>query len=215
MQVDDVSVIPVRERPSAPWWKLFFGTLWTLSFSLCLFALRPWARRYGYMILVTLALIMIGITLPGKFLDTSIEKSFRTAKNLIPKHVTPAPPAQTVKAKPEPSVAPKPAKPKDEPTFALSGTVVEQAHVIGHFTLFSLLAFLSALSWVSAPPSARRVAAVFAGLIFFAAATEVLQFIPADRSAGLSDLRTDVVGMVGAIVAVFALRSIQHLIARD
>jgi VanZ family protein len=120
-----------------------------------------------------------------------------------------------VKAKPEPSAAPKPTKPKDEPTFALSGTVVEQAHVIGHFTLFSLLAFLAALSWVSAPPSARRVAAVFAGLIFFAAATEVLQFIPADRSAGLSDLRTDVVGMVGAVVAVFALRSIQHLIARD
>ncbi len=215
MQIDDVSVIPVRERSSAPWWKLFFGTLWIISFGLCLFALRPWARRYGYMILVTLALIMIGITLPGKFLDTSIEKSFHTAKGLRPKHVTPAPPDQPVKAKPEPSVAPKPAKPKDEPAFDLSGLVVEQAHVIGHFTLFSLLAFLSALSWVSAPPSLRRVAAVSAGLIFFAAATEVLQFIPADRSAGLSDLRTDVVGMVGAIVAVFALRSIQHLITRD
>jgi VanZ family protein len=115
----------------------------------------------------------------------------------------------------EPAAAPKPAKPKDEPTFALSGTVVEQAHIVGHFALFSLLAFLSALSWISAPPSLRRVAAVSAGLIFFAAASEVLQFIPADRSAGLSDLRIDVIGMVGAIVAVFVLRSIQRLIIRD
>jgi VanZ family protein len=215
MQIDDVSVIPVRERPSAPWWKLFFGTLWTISFSLCLLALRPWARRYGYMILVTLTLIMIGVILPGKPLDDSIEKSFHTAKGLFPKHVTPAPPAQTVKAVMEPAAAPKPAKPKDEPTFALSGTVVEQAHIVGHFALFSLLAFLSALSWISAPPSLRRVAAVSAGLIFFAAASEVLQFIPADRSAGLSDLRIDVIGMVGAIVAVFVLRSIQRLIIRD
>ncbi|NOU36712.1 MAG: hypothetical protein HOO88_08075 [Kiritimatiellaceae bacterium] len=214
MQIDDVSVIPVRERSSAPWWKLFFGTLWTISFGICLVALRPWARRCGYMILVTLTLILAGIILPGKLLDDSIEKSFHTAKNLIPKRVMPAPSAQTVKATPEPSVAPKPAAPKDEPTFALSGTVVEQSHIIGHFALFSLLAFLSALSWVPAP-SLKRIGIVSAGLAFFAAATEVLQFIPADRSAGLSDLRVDIIGMAGAVILVFLRRSLQRLISRN
>ena len=51
MHADDVSVIPVRARPSAPWWKLFFGTLWTAAFGFCLSALRPWTRRYGFMIM--------------------------------------------------------------------------------------------------------------------------------------------------------------------
>ncbi len=209
MRADDISVIPVRERPDAPWWRLFFGTLWTTAFGLCLFALRPWNRRYGFLLMITLALIMIGIILPGKFLDDSIERSIHTAENLLPKTVVtaPAPMGQLEKKTPAQSAAPKPVMPK------ASG--VERTHAIGHFALFSLLAFLSALSWVSAPYSLRRAVEVFAGLVFFAAATEVLQFIPPDRSAGLSDLSIDVVGMAGAVVLILLLRGIQRLISRD
>jgi len=209
MRIDDVSVIPVQERPDAPWWKLFFGTLWTIAFGLCLFALRPWTRRYGLLIMLTLALIMAGIVLPGTLLDDNIEKSIHAAQSLRPETVAPAPasPGQPVKEIPAQSNAPKPVMPKE------SG--VEQTHIIGHFTLFSLLAFLSALSWIAAPYSMRRALAVSAGLAFFAAATEVLQFIPPDRSARLSDLRIDVVGMAGAVVVVLLLRGIQRLINRD
>jgi len=215
MEMDDASVIPVRERSDAPWWRLFFGTLWTIAFGLCLFALRPWARRYGFLIMMTLALIMTGIVLPGKFLDDSIEKSIHAAKSLRSKTIATASRlAQTVK-EPEQSAASKPPKPKEEPIIVLSGAGVGETHVVGHFTLFSLLAFLSALSWISTPHSLKRALAVSAGLAFFAAATEVLQFTPPDRSAGLSDLRTDTVGMAGAIVLVLLLRGIQRLINRD
>lgn len=209
MQIDDISVVPVRERSDAPWWKLFFGALWTTAFGLCLFALRPWARRYGFLIMITLTLIMIGIVLPGKFLDDSITKALHTAKSLRPKTVViaPAPAGQPVKETAAQSAPSKPPAPKEDR--------VEQTHVIGHFTLFSLLAFLSALSWVSAPYSLRRAVAVFAGLVFFAAATEVLQFIPPGRSAGLSDLSIDVVGMGVAVVLILLLRGIQRLINRD
>ncbi len=209
LQIDDVSVIPVRPRPDAPWWKLLFGTLWTAAFGLCLFALRPWNRRYGFLIMLTLVLIMTGIVLPGKLLDDRIEKSIHTAKSLRPKtvEIASAPTGRSAKEAPAQSAPSKPPIPKDPG--------VEKTHVIGHFTLFSLLAFLSALSWVSAPYSLRRTIAVFAGLVFFAAATEVLQFIPPDRSAGLSDLRTDVIGMAGAVLLVLLLRGIQRLINRD
>jgi len=209
MGIDDVSVIPVQERPDAPWWKLFFGTLWTVAFGLCLFALRPWVRRYGFLIMTTLALIMIGIILPGKLLDDSIEKSIHTAKSLRPKPVATAPASavQPVKETPVQSATPKP--------IVLKESGIKRTHMIGHFTLFSLLAFFSALSWISVQPSLKRGAAVFAGLIFFAAATEVLQFIPPDRSAGLSDLSIDVFGMAGAVVLVLLLRGIQRLINRD
>jgi VanZ family protein len=216
MQIDDISVIPVQERPGAPWWKLFFGTLWTTAFGLCLFALRPWARRYGIAIMMTLALIMTGIVLPGKLLDDNIEKHIRTVKSLRSKTITAiSHSAQTVKAPaPKQPATPKVSKPREEPIIVFPSTDVGKAHVIGHFTLFSLLAFLSALSWISAPYSLRRAAEVFAGLAFFAAATEVLQFIPPDRSAGLSDLSTDTVGMVGAVVLVLLLRGVQRLINR-
>ena len=216
MQVDDVSVIPVRERPDALWWRLFFGTLWTTAFGLSLFALRPWVRRYGFLIMTTLALIMIGIILPGKFLDDSIDKFIHPTKSLSPKTVKTAHPAQTVKApQPEQLATPKAPKPKEEPIIVIPGTDIGKVHMIGHFSLFSLLAFLSALSWISAPHLLRRALVVSAVLAFFATATEVLQFVPTDRSAGLSDLSVDVFGMAGAVVLILLLRGSQRLINRD
>lgn len=210
MQVDDLSVVPVRERPSAPWWKLFFGTLWMTSFGLCLFVLRPWAHRLGPLIMLVLALIMTGIVLPGELLDSSIEKSLHTAKHLIPKPAPPAVVAQTPKPDVQPAVKKPAEKPKPEPAITMIDTTVDHVHVLGHFGLFSLLAFLCALSWISAPLSKRRVFPVLACLTFFAAATEVLQFIPPERSAGLGDLLVDTAGMAGAVVLVCLLRLIKR-----
>jgi VanZ family protein len=61
-------------------------------------------------------------------------------------------------------------------------------------------------------PSLRRATVIYTELAFFATATEVLQFIPPDRSAGLSDLYVDMGGMAGAVIIVFVLRHIQRLI---
>lgn len=219
MRVDDVSVIPVRERPSAPWWKLFFGTLWMTSFSLCLFTLRPWKRRYGLLTTLTALIILTGIVMPGKLLDSQIKKGIAASKTALRKINPPeqTPPAAVKTKSPENQSAPvKPAKPKEEPPFILlTGTAVDQAHQTGHFVLFSLLAFLASLSWITVPPSLRRTAAVFAGLVLFAAATETLQFITADRAAALSDLRIDAAGMAGSTTAVLLLRTVQRFINRD
>ncbi len=222
MQIDDVSVIPVRPRPSAPWWKLFFGILWTTAFGYCLFVLHPWTRRYGILIVMTLFTIMVGIVLPGKLLDDTILNTQRTAKNLIVKTVATLlhpsvkmPPAKNT-AQPTLTDTPKPPKPKEKITpVAEPRTIVDNIHLVGHFTLFSLLAFLSTLSWLSAPPAIRRTAALFAGLVLFAAATEVLQFITDDRAAALRDLLIDSIGMAGAVAAVLLLRITQSLIQRN
>jgi hypothetical protein len=210
MRVDDISVLPVRERPSSPWWKLFFGILWTSAFSLCLFTLRPWARRYGIPLLLTSALILTGILLPGAWLDGAIEKTVQTAKSLVPRTA----PSVSLPA-PQPAKAP-PAKPKEETLLNIrSGTAVDQAHKTGHLALFSLLAFLVSLSWIGTPPALRRAVEVLCGLVLFAAATETLQFVTADRAAAWSDLRIDLIGMTGAVILVFALRWAQCLIRRD
>jgi hypothetical protein len=217
-QVDDLSVTPVCTRPSAPWWKLFFGTLWITSFSVCLFALRPWTRRYGLLITATTLIILTGILLPGELLDNGIKKTNEWVKTTR-SHINPPvqkPPAVSI-AKTE-TAQPKvsPVKPKEDPLLIdLAGTVVDRAHLVGHFTLFSLLAFLCALSWIISPSILRRAFTVFTGLVLFAASTEVLQFITADRAAALSDLYVDTTGMAGAVILVLCLRGIQHLINRD
>jgi VanZ family protein len=209
MQIDDISVVPVKERHSAPYWKLFFGTLWMAAFGFAIFALRPWTHRLGPLIMLVLVLIMVGIVTPGKLLDSTIEKSLHTAKSLIPKPVAPA--AQSAKPAPLKTVTPAPTKPQTEPVIAPASTGVDQAHLIGHFGMFSLLALLSTLSWLTTP-SLRRATVIYTELAFFATATEVLQFIPPDRSAGLSDLYVDMGGMAGAVIIVFVLRHIQRLI---
>lgn len=220
MQIDDVSVIPVRERLSVPWWKLFFGTLWVTSFSLCLFTLRPWKRRYGLLTTLTSLIILAGIVMPGKLLDSQIKTGLAVSKTVLRKLTPPSSPeppaAVKVKAPAEHPAPAKPVKPKEEsPLIVLAGTAVDQAHQTGHFVLFSLLAFLASLTWIAVPPSLRRTAAVFAGLILFAAATETLQFITADRAAALSDLRIDAAGMAGSTAAVLLLRTVQRLINRN
>lgn len=210
MQIDDLSVIPVKNRPSAPWWRLLFGTLWMTAFGFCLFALKPWARSHGKMIMLTLIVIMIGIVLPGELLDGSIEKTLDTVKRLSPKPAAPAPVVQTTQSATEKPAVTVSAKPKAEPVIILPGTGVDHVHVIGHFVLFSLLAFLCALSWIPKPLSWRRALTVSACLTFFAAATEVLQFIPAERSAGLSDLAVDTAGMAGAVIFICLFRLINR-----
>jgi VanZ family protein len=211
MRIDDLSIIPVRESPSTPWWKLFFGTLWMTAFGVGLFVLRPWAHRLGPLIMLVLALIMAGIVMPGEQLDRTIESSLHTTKRLIAHPAAPPPAVRAAKPVSKQPVAPAPDRPKTEPIFSLPGTGVDQVHQIGHFSLFSLLAFLCALSWIGTPLSKRRVLAVLACLITFAAATEVLQFIPAGRSAGLNDLCVDTAGMTGAVVLVCLMRLIKRI----
>ena len=218
LQVDDLSVIPVCARLATSWWKLFFGTLWMTSFSVCLFALRPWTRRYGLLITATTLMILAGITLPGDILDSGIEKTAKFVKTTVRQINPPVQKPAAVKMSGTETAPPKPkpVKPAEEPLLtSLTGTVVDQAHLAGHFALFSLLAFLCALSWITTPFIVRHSFTVFTGLVLFAAATEVLQFITADRAAALSDLRVDTTGMAGAVILVLCIRGIQRLINRD
>lgn len=207
MRVDDLSVIPVRPRPSAPWWKLFFGAIWTVTFGLCLFALRPWTRRHGRLILLTVLLILTGILLPKSFLNETIQKTIQPVEKLVQQQTKPAPADTPVPGRPG---TPEPAKSKEDLAVELIEAGVEWVYTIGHLTMFSLLAFLSALSWLAERPLLKRAGLVFAGLVLFAAATEVLQFITVDRSAGLYDLCVDLTGMAVATGLVILLRRIQR-----
>jgi VanZ family protein len=209
MQVDDVSVIPVRARPSAPWWNLFFGALWTAGFGVFLFILKPWKRRYGSLIMLTVLFILTGILLPKNILNETIQTTRQSIRKLGQQLTNPVPPSSAQPGKPEPK-HPELEKPKEDIIDSLKETGTEHVCTIGHFTMFSLLAFFSGLSWLTVLPALKRAGTIFAGLILFAAATEVLQFITADRTARLADMYVDLTGMAVAILLVILLRSIQY-----
>lgn len=209
LRVDDVSVIPVRPRSSAPWWKAFFGLLWFAAAGLSAAALSLWKRRFGPLICATVVLILIGVLLPGELLDGGIEQT-KQGIQMLSKKFSPPKPAAASAGQP---AAPQPAAPKEEkPPLFTGAEALDHAHLIGHFALFSLLALLCALSWFSEKPSLRRAAAVFAGLTLFAAATEALQFVTIDRIASLYDLRTDLAGMAIVILLVFAAARLRRTV---
>lgn len=212
MRVTDISVIPVRGKTSAPWWKLFFGTLWAAAFSFCLFSLKPWARRYGYLIMITIVLILTGILLPKNVLNQTIENTALPLEKMVKQQIKPAHPAPAQPGQPSSKqpVTPEPSKPKEEALIGLIETGTEHVFMIGHFIMFSLLAFFSALSWLTARPLLKRAGVMFAGLLLFAAATEVLQFLTVDRTAGFYEVCIDATGMAVATALVILLRRIQR-----
>jgi len=210
LQIDRVSVIPVRASPAARWWNLFFGVLWGAVFGFCLFVLHPWSRRYGRLVLLTAGVIITASVVPGEPFNDVLRRGGHYAGELARRTATPsARPAETTAARPEkkPAVSGAPAVRPEEPPIRRPGmTGVDHAHWTGHLVLFGVLAFLSALTWLPPSPSVRQTAALTGGLLLFAAATETLQLITPDRSAGWSDLLTDTLGILGALLAAFLFR---------
>ncbi|MGE4488033.1 MAG: VanZ family protein [Kiritimatiellales bacterium] len=199
LHLDDVSVIPVRPRPSAAGLSIFFLLLWSAAFGIAMLTLHPWTRRGGWLIVLTSLAIVVGTATPGKILDGSITETARWVKGLVPTPEKPAvvPAAAVQKAKPAgkpvQNPAQKPALPKDD-------EIVNTVHFQGHLLLFILLALLCAYGW---PGCLFRTAG---GLLLFACSTEVLQFVSIDRAAGISDLIVDLTGAGAGLLAATAIR---------
>lgn len=216
LAIDDVSVVPVTPRPSAPFFSVFFILLWIAALAVCLLVLEPWKTLPGIAVLFYALTIIIGVLLPGNVLDGAITAAATKAHDIkqrierpAPNVTIPSPTTQTPDKKPPPtrsSTAQRPA-----PPIAPKGNWVDRAHCIGHFILFTILALCSILRWSPAGKPLALALPVTAGLILFAAATETLQFITLDRKAGLSDLGVDVAGILFAISITTLLYWINRL----
>jgi VanZ family protein len=216
MQADNLSVIPVRKRPFAVWFKAGFSLLWATAFVVALGALKPWQHRWGWLVLLTLIPILIGVTLPGKLLNGAIEQSATSMHRLRPPPPAPpkvAPAVRPPASPPSAPAAPTAPKPKEEPVYTIPYSVIGQVHVIGHWSLFCLLAFFCGLTWIDSL-AWRRTASVLGGLLLFSVATEILQFIPPGRSATQNDLATDLLGIGCGVAAAYGVRLVRHFFSK-
>lgn len=216
LTIDDISVIPVAPRPSAPLFHIIFILLWIGVFSACLLALSPWKSRTGTAALLCALAIILGVLLPGDFLDDTIVQTKTLLKERVHRRI-PRPPESTQIApaakQPHPQTK-EPAVHKSNPeTEPQVHSFVQQIHTTGHFALFMLLAILSLSTWTD-PRSPRRTARnVLGGLLLFAVSTEVMQFLTPDRKAGFHDLFIDLTGIFIAtlLFEILTLPRLKHL----
>jgi len=206
LRIDDVSVIPVTQKPSASFFNIFFTLLWISALAACIASLQPWTHWSGAGALLCSLVIIIGVVLPGEPLDTAISSTIDTLQDTQQKIAHFA--KQSVDRRASATPAPEEVVPIEKQYEAAAQSeknVVQYAHKAGHFTLFALMAFLSMICWAPVQERAIRILCVTGGLYLFATATEVLQFVTFDRRAGLIDLSVDIAGISIAIAAAAAL----------
>jgi len=219
LAVDNVSIVPVMQQPSAPVFDLFFFILWMTALAVCLIVLEPWKTLSGIVAMFCALTIIVGVLLPQKVLNGAINVAVVKAYNVKKKIEHPvsrsgnAPPVLRPVAKERSASAPFAKKQKIHLSTIPDYIWINRAHRGGHFILFMILAFCSILRW--APTGkyayATNILFVIAGLIQFAISTETLQFITIDRKAGLSDLGVDVAGILMATALCLLMCGISRL----
>lgn len=218
MWIDDLELHPARSRTLYPWWRGLFGTLWGISALYCAATLQLWRRPLGWPILLTAVVIIGGLTLPGGVVEKAAEEQIffvDTVRNALPDISAPAgSPAPATAGKQESS----PAAAKVTPTAPPKSPRVSPKRLKGYLSwikhrshqfLFALLSYLVALSLargMALSPRRRRqalgaAAAGLAGLLLFAAATEILQFVSLTRGPSMEDWITDGGGVLLGLLA--------------
>ena len=193
--IDDLSIIPVKRRASAPLFTLFFTLLWSAALLSNVITLRLWKTTWGIGVLLVAALILLGVLLPSQTLNQGIDATYSSAKKATQQ-------IEQLVSKPDPQQKPTSLqKPETEEFIAKKeAEPIHYAHRLGHAALFMLLAMLSMLCWNAPSAPRRRPLFILAGLSLFAAATEIIQFITPDRTAKPPDFAIDLSGILLAVV---------------
>lgn len=196
LRIDNISVVPVAPRPATVFIHIFFALLWIAAFGTCLLMLEPWLSLTGTLALLCALSIIIGVLLPGEFLNNNILKSAEavqdTVERIAPPPAEKAPQPAPAKDKTQQKAPPK----KKSPPKAVSEQIVEYSHSGGHFAMFMVLTIFSMLSWAPTRKPLRGIPPVLAGLLLFAASTEVLQLLTPDRTATVQDWLIDLSGIL-------------------
>ena len=222
--VDDVSVEPSEPRASYPVWRMAFAAGWAVTALYCVFFLRLWRRRIGLVVIANAVVIVIGLTTPGGVLQKAAEEQIvlvDSVRQALPEMGTPTNPppprAGEQAARPAPTSSARsqskattskspPAKPAPRVSPERLRKYMDWAKLRSHQVLFALLGFFSMLAMAegidrSAPRLERlkRLGLGLAGLLLFAGATEILQFVSLTRGPSWGDFFYDSGGIaVGA-----------------
>lgn len=190
-EFDQIEAQPVRVRTSFVWWRVLFAGLWLTAAIYYFPCCRLHRRKLKVLVFLNVIAILFGALMPGDWIDNNAEK----AKATWAKVATSAP----MKAVPS-AVKPETKPGQDSRRMDRFNKVVGDTHRTGHFLLFASLCFLVYLSAALERQHPVYFFKVGFDVLLFALVTESLQFLTIDRTAGVSDLRVDVYGMLAAFV---------------
>jgi hypothetical protein len=191
--VDDLKLSPAEEKPSTPFWRVLFSTLWCAVIVYCAWISRV-LDRPGLAVIGIAIVIVAGVTAPQPLIEKVVHRGADAAHGLSlsePLHADPV-------AGPSPASSASKARP---PTWSAGWPfdLVFTVKKVGHFVLFALLAFVT-FSAVArrrhTEGGPHELAITGAALLLFAAAAEVVQYLTTSRSASVMDWGIDAAGVV-------------------
>jgi VanZ family protein len=202
-EFDSIVAEPVKIRTSFYGLQGVFAVLWVAMGALYYRRTRLHQRKLRMLILLNVIAILFGTMMPTVWIETISDGVVETLGKTMEQR----------KAKP-PSMVPS-GVPAKKPTAGAGheknrvdqfNKRVGDVHRMGHFALFASLCFLVYLSAALERQHPVYYLKVAFDILLFAAITESLQHLTLDRTAGLSDLRNDLYGMLTAFVLFLVVR---------
>ncbi len=201
---DRIEAQPVRVRASFVWWRSIFSGVWIFMGVLYFPRCRLHERKLRTLIFLNAVAILFGSLMPEQWIEKSTdyfkEVAVQAAHTIKPVEKPVEPKAS--------SLAKKSSKKQGHESTRMNqfNAIVGGTHRIGHFSLFASLCFLLYLCAALERQESVYYAKVGFDLLLFASITESLQFLTLDRTAGVSDLLTDIYGMAAALLLFVCVR---------
>ncbi|MDQ7086911.1 MAG: hypothetical protein Q9Q13_03235 [Acidobacteriota bacterium] len=229
----DVTVRPSAPRSAYPLWRMLFAAGWGATALYCATFLGLWRRFLGLAVIANALVIVIGLTAPEGVLQKAAEEQIilaDTVRQALPEFGgTGAPAPASAETRPAPPPArkqkkaaarpEKPARPAPRVAPERLREYIDWAKTRSHQVLFALLGFFAMLALATgiapgtpAPRQFGLAALGIVGLLLFAGATEILQFVSLSRAPTWEDFIFDSGGLaVGVGAALIALPVLRRL----
>jgi VanZ family protein len=199
---DSIEAQPLKLRASFPWWRSIFFCLWIFTGVLYFPRCRLHRRRLRLLILLNVLAILAGTLMPHKWIEGTTGHLKEAAIQVVEKaRLSKVGPPVVESAKKQSEISERETRRIDH-----FNQIIGESHRTGHFMLFASLCFLVYCSAELERQHAIYFFKVAFDILLFAAITESLQHLTLDRTAGLSDLLTDVYGMVAALLLFLCVR---------
>lgn len=208
---DSIVAEPVALRPTFFWFQGLFAVLWLGMGILYYKRCRLHVRKLRLLILLNAVAILFGTLMPAAVIQTVADGFKDRVAAAMEKRLE----GHKGSGSPEGAPPRTPDEATKEPgRIDRFKKAVDGAHVAGHFVLFASLCFLVYLSAYLEQQAPAFYFKVAFDILLFAAVTESLQHLTLDRTAGISDWRTDVYGLLSGFGAFLLVRVAKGLASR-
>ena len=213
LRVRKPAVVPMRMNPWTPFVFAAWGGAWVAGAWLTARRLGLGSRPGGRAVLAAALAVVAGMLLPERAI-TAVGMGLRHAVRTL--QAPPEPRGASVQgtatgAAPAAAVTPQAAsKPPREAVYAKGAAPAIDLHKAGHVAVFAWLAAVAAGCFGITLVRSAGTAAGIGALALYAVAAEQLQWLTLTRSARISDIGYNVIGLAAGLLLAEAWRALRR-----